>query len=122
MSSDDGVIEAITNARHNIALAQGWAGNLDYKTFRDDVMRRYAIQYAFIVIGEALKDIPRPLLELHGPDIPWRKVVGFRDWLAHTYDDLPDPRIIGTLREDLPSLDRVLVRILEHFETQKSRK
>ncbi len=117
MSSDRIITHAIIIARHNIALVRDWARSIDYKSFGQDVMRRYAVQYAFIVIGEALKDIPRSLLEKYGPNIPWNQVIGFRNWLSHTYDDLPDPRIMGTINQDLPALDAILQKMLADFDS-----
>jgi uncharacterized protein with HEPN domain len=117
MSSDKDMPHAIITARHNIALIQQWWHGISYDDFKNDIMRRYAIQYAFISIGECIEDISRDSLLQAGPEIPWRKITGFRDWLAHTYDDLPDSRIIETI-DDLPSVDAALVKLLNILEVK----
>ena len=36
------------------------------------------------IIGEAAKHVPEEV-RLKIPTVEWRKVAGFRDWLAHAY-------------------------------------
>ena len=38
-------------------------------------------------------------------------IAGFRNALAHTYEDILDERVILTIREDLPVLDAALVAV-----------
>jgi len=108
MSSDPGGKTglAILSARDNIRLIQSWAGERDLVALKGDVLRRYAIERAFMAIDQAMKDIPAPLLERHA--IPAAMIAGFRNALAHTYDDILDERVILTIRDDLPSLDAAL--------------
>jgi uncharacterized protein with HEPN domain len=111
MSSDNLVEMAVASIRADIERVRIWGAGRSHEDLLVDVMRRYAIERAFIAIGEALRDIPQTLLEGQAPDIPWRQITGFRNWLAHAYDDAPDKRIIETINVDLPLLDRVLAGI-----------
>lgn len=47
----------------------------------------------------------------HG--IPAGMIAGFRNALAHTYDDILDERVILTIRNDLPELDHALGAMLK---------
>ncbi len=38
-------------------------------------------------MGEACNRIPENILEKHS-EIPWRQIVGMRNWLAHGYDGI----------------------------------
>ena len=49
------------------------------------------------------------MLDRHG--IPAGMIAGFRNALAHTYEDILDERVILTIREDLPVLDAALVAV-----------
>lgn len=102
---------AILAARENVRLIQLWAADRDLDMLRADTLVRYAIERAFIGIDAAMKDIPASDLAAHG--IPAGMIAGFRNALAHTYDDILDERVILTIREDLPALDAVLAVMLD---------
>lgn len=76
---------------------------------------RYAIERAFIAIASSIRDIPAPLLARH--DVPAGMIAGFRNALAHTYDDILDERAILTIREDLPALDAALSAVASRLPT-----
>lgn len=64
-----------------------------------------------MAIDAAIRDIPAEVLAAY--DIPAKMIAGFRNVLAHTYDDIVDERVMLTIRDDLPALDAALARILE---------
>jgi uncharacterized protein with HEPN domain len=99
-------IAAIESARENIALIRKWAEGRDLATLKSDTIVRYAIERAFIAIASAVRDIPEDLLSAYA--IPAGMIAGFRNVLAHTYDDIMDERVILTIRDDLPALDAAL--------------
>lgn len=53
---------------------------------------------------------PADLLARHG--VPANLIAGFRNALAHTYEDILDERVMLTIRDDLPALDAALAGIL----------
>jgi len=55
--------------------------------FIADTKTQYATIYAYQVIGEIAKRLPETFRVAH-PDIDWRKLIGFRDFLAHNYDKI----------------------------------
>ena len=70
-----------------------------------------AVQLRLIEIGEAAKGLSSPLL-LHEPDIPWKQVMGMKDWLTHNYFDVSASIIEATVRNDVPSLVKAVQRLL----------
>lgn len=102
---------AIVAARENIRLIQTWSSGRDLDSLKADTLVRYAIERAFIVIDASIKDISPDMLAAHR--IPAGMIAGFRNALAHTYDDILDERVILTIREDLPALDAALAAMLE---------
>ncbi len=102
---------AITAARENIALIRTWALERTLSELQTNTLVRYAVERAFIAIDAALRDIPTEIIDKYG--LPVRLVAGFRNALAHTYDDVLDERVILTIREDLPILDAQLAAILD---------
>lgn len=109
-SGDRKTRRAVLTARENIRLIREWSpGTLE--AIRADLRTRYAIERAFLAIDAAVRDIPRELAAAHA--IPVDKISGFRNVLAHTYEDLLDERVLLTIEDDLPSLDGALARLLD---------
>jgi len=102
---------AVIEARDNVRLIQEWTVGHDLDAIRADCKTRYAIERAFMAIDAAIRDIPADVLVLYG--IPAKMIAGFRNALAHTYDDILDERVMLTIKDDLPMLDAALARILE---------
>ncbi|MEO7027766.1 MAG: HepT-like ribonuclease domain-containing protein [Caulobacteraceae bacterium] len=107
---------AIVAARENIALIRTWAGAKPLAELRSNTLVRYAVERAFMAIHSALRDIPATVVPTS--ELPTRLIAGFRNALAHTYDDILDERVILTIREDLPALDREFVELLARLENQ----
>jgi uncharacterized protein with HEPN domain len=102
---------AVIEARDNVRLIQEWSAGHDLDAIRADRKTRYAIERAFMAIAAAISDIPADVLAAYG--VPVKMIAGFRNALAHTYDDILDERVMLTIKDDLPALDAALARILE---------
>jgi len=70
--------------------------------FMRDVKTQKAVIRSYEVIGEICKRLPGALRE-DNPQIDWRKLITFRDFLAHNYD-LIGLRYVWEAVEDLPHL------------------
>ncbi|MFZ1989530.1 MAG: DUF86 domain-containing protein [Alphaproteobacteria bacterium] len=112
------IAAAIAAARENIALIRGWAAHRSLESLKADTMARYAIERAFIALATAIRDIPSELLASCG--IPASMIAGFRNVLAHTYDDVMDERVILTIKDDLPALDQALAAMARDLSQGKS--
>lgn len=77
----------------------------DEKT-QDAVIRR------FEVMGEAARRLPDAFQEAH-PAIPWRKIVGMRNVLAHEYDDIALEILWDTIENQLGALEESIRPLLE---------
>lgn len=73
-----------------------------------------AVRVRLIEIGEAVKALPRQLLE-HEPAIPWEQVAGLRYRLAHRYFDTSHAILQATVDNDLPELEQAIERLGEHL-------
>lgn len=100
------VVLAILEIRENIKLISTWAAEGDLEAIKSDRKTRYAIERAFMAIDAAIRDIPPGLIDAH--QVPANLIAGFRNALAHTYDDILDERLMLTIAEDLPKLDASL--------------
>lgn len=55
------------------------------------------------LLGEAAKQIPTEVQQRH-PIVPWRRIAGLRDVLAHVYFGLEEDTIWQTIGHSIPAL------------------
>ena len=60
---------------------------IDLTEFQTSKQHRYAVLHALTIIGEAANRLSPELRDTH-PDLPWRRIIGFRHRLVHGYGDL----------------------------------
>lgn len=105
--------QAVYYARLQIERIREWTASLTLEQFQNDQRTRYAVERAFIALGEAVKDLAKTVdLPALDPTGPWNEPARFRDFLAHQYDDQVIPTLMwNTITTDLSALDSALVRI-----------
>jgi uncharacterized protein with HEPN domain len=59
------------------------------------------------LLGEAAKRIPREVRDRHR-DIPWRRIAGLRDVLAHAYFGLEEETVWQAITSSVPALLKLL--------------
>jgi uncharacterized protein with HEPN domain len=72
---------------------------------------RLATERRLEVIGEAARRLSEEFRNAH-PGIPWRKVVGLRNVIAHQYDDVDDTLIWNLATDEIPRLIQWLESVL----------
>ncbi len=78
-------------------------------SFMHDVKTQFAVIRAYEVIGEIAKRLPQSLKDSN-PQVDWRKLIGFRDFLAHNYEEII-LEFVWNAVVDLPNL-RVAIEAL----------
>ncbi len=73
--------------------------------FSNSLMVQDAVIRNFEVIGEVAKRVTEDVKQEH-PQIPWRRVAGFRDVLIHGYDRVDVDEVWTVIERDLPMLRR----------------
>lgn len=69
-----------------------------------------AVMRNFEVIGEAVKHLS-PALRKQYPEVPWRRVAGFRDVLIHNYMGVDLDEVWNVIEKDLPQLEQTVSSI-----------
>lgn len=105
--------QAVYYARLQITRINDWTSPLTLDQFQEDQRTRYAVERAFIALGEAVNELASAVdLKTLDPAGPWSGPASFRDYLAHQYDDQIIPMLIwNTITTDLSTLDDALARI-----------
>lgn len=69
-----------------------------------------AVTRNFEIIGEATKRISARLREAH-PEVPWKRMAGFRDVLIHNYMGTDLNEVWRIIEHDMPGLRSILEKI-----------
>ena len=79
-------------------------GSRDWTLFLSDMQRFCArVLRNLELLGEAAKQIPDAVRDRH-PAVPWRRIAGLRDVLAHAYFGLEDETIWQIVSSSVPAL------------------
>jgi len=84
-----------------------------FEEFDKEKIIRFAVERQLLVIGEAskkLSDNARNQLQ----DIPWKKMIGLRNIIAHEYGEILVERIWRIAIEDIPPLKKKIESTLEN--------
>jgi uncharacterized protein with HEPN domain len=91
--------------------ALGFVTGKTLATFSADRMAKAATERALMIVGEAAGRVSPAFRESH-PEIPWRRIVGLRNVLAHEYGQVVVERIWTLMEGDLPRLAAALERLV----------
>ncbi|WP_411824488.1 DUF86 domain-containing protein [Leptospira sp. 'Mane'] len=68
--------------------------------YKNDILRKRAVERNLEIIGEVVKKIPESIKTLN-PDIEWRQIAGLRDFIAHGYFEIDDDIIWNIVENHL---------------------
>ncbi|NWF67580.1 MAG: DUF86 domain-containing protein [Chloroflexi bacterium] len=94
---------------HYLRLVEQFT-NEGREAFLKDVRTQLAVIRAYEVIGEIVKRLPAEIRDQE-TKIEWRKLAGFRDFLAHNYEEIVLDYIWRAV-EDLPDLKSVIEELI----------
>jgi uncharacterized protein with HEPN domain len=69
----------------------------------EDRQLEMAVSHALQLVGEAARSLPANVTDLH-PEIPWRKIVGMRNFIVHGYRNLDFDTVWTTASIDTADL------------------
>jgi len=96
----------------SIIAIEEYIHELSEDAFYSDRQVQDAVIRRLEIIGEAVKNIDEDFRNKY-PQIPWKKIAGMRDIIAHEYFGVRLDRIWDTVRKDLPDLKNKIRIIME---------
>ena len=107
-------LEDVVEAGERVREATATKAFADYQS---DWLIRAAIERMFEVMGEALARVERADLETVSQITDYRKVIGFRNRIAHNYDDIEDEQVWEIVQAFLPRLLEEVNHLLDDPRT-----
>lgn len=71
---------------------------LDEAALAASQLHRDAVLWSLSIIGEAARRLPTDFCAAH-PQVPWSRMVGFRNVVLHTYENIDASILWATVRE-----------------------
>ena len=87
----------------SIKNAADFTKGMTYEKFFKDTKTTHATVRCLEILGEAAKNIPEHIKEKHS-DIPWKKIIGLRNRVAHEYFGIDLKLVWKIVNEELPIL------------------
>jgi uncharacterized protein with HEPN domain len=98
-----------------------YVGDITAEAFRADELRTDGILFNLMTIGEAAKHIP-PDIRALSPEITWREIGRFRDFVVHHYFSLDMNEIWDIVHVDLPPLKVAVEKLLHDLQEDENSK
>lgn len=95
---------------------QEYLGTMDFRHFKMNYLVVDAIIRNFEILGEASKNIPTAIKNKY-PEIPWRKMYGLRNLIAHEYFGIDYEMIWEIAKNNLPQNRKDLEELLVKEKT-----
>ncbi|CAN5516848.1 hypothetical protein BH23BAC1_BH23BAC1_47650 [soil metagenome] len=103
--------ERVEHILEAIQLIRSFVYGVDESVFVADVKTQSAVQYQFLIIGEAIRHIDDDILA--GYDYPWHIPKSFRNFIIHEYHGILLERIFYAT-QDLDELEKQIRLILKN--------
>ena len=98
---------------------QEFVEGMDFDDFVRDDKTSSAVVNKFEIIGEAVKNLPKFIVEKY-PQAPWKDMAGMRDRLIHAYFKI-DYRIVwDTIEDKIPEVKSLITQILNDLEEKNN--
>ena len=100
----------IEDILESIELIEDYISDMIEEEFYKNHQTQDAVLRRLEIMGEAVKNIPQEFRDEY-PDIPWRKIAGFRDVLIHGYFGVNLRRVWKVVDEDISLLKKEIIKV-----------
>lgn len=97
-----------------IESIEQYFSNARFTNIRNDEIFTDALARQLGIIGEATTRITQKFRDQH-PELPYRKMIGMRNFLIHEYEKTERKIIFDTCEKNLPPLKEAIQKILQEL-------
>jgi len=87
----------------------------------DDDNLTAILSWHLTVIGEATNNLSKGFKEKYKHEIPFREIIGMRNFVVHEYFSVERKSVWDACTEDVPKLKRVLIKILKDEKNKRGK-
>ena|SRR2546428_11938809 len=108
------LVARLIDARDYARLSAGYVRGIDVVSFACDQMRKDAVCFCLLIVGEACNEAAKELSELP-EEIPWRQIKGMRNIIVREYWQIDERIIYNSARNEAEPLADILDRLIKDF-------
>jgi uncharacterized protein with HEPN domain len=108
-------VEDITDSCANILA---WTVGSNLSDYQSNAMLRAAVERSFEIIGEALLRLERNDPDLAARITDYRRIIGFRNRLAHKYEDTDHELVWEIISAYVPALRAETAALLVEIDSE----
>lgn len=109
------VLDRLLDIEKAIEQIEDFCAEHTKASFLENERDQSAVCWQLLAIGEASVKLPVDFRERHA-GIPWKQIIGTRNFLAHGYNVVKPERIWNIVVADLPGLKRDVLELIKSFE------
>jgi uncharacterized protein with HEPN domain len=110
------VLRRLRDIAEALERIRPYCDGLTFEQFSEDSRTVEAVQFNFIVIGEAARHLPDDLVAQH-PGLPWAEMRGLRNIVTHAYFAVSLEILWQTISSDLPPLEPAIQALLDEAKS-----
>jgi uncharacterized protein with HEPN domain len=100
-----------------IGKIRKYTSGMDETAFLSNEIILDACYHNFLVIGEAVKQLPDNLRSQHR-NIPWKSIAGLRDMVAHEYFRVDNRILWSVVQNDLTPLETAVIALQKTLDPE----
>lgn len=107
-------LQYIVDILDSIAHVETYVEGKTIDNFEDEDQLFDSVMMRIQIIGESTSKVSEELKQGY-PDIPWKQIVGLRNFISHDYAYLDARRVWLVIKNDLPKLKSALTDMKTRF-------
>lgn len=105
----------IRDILHSIDLIQMYTKDVSFSEFEKSYDIQDKVHRRLEIIAEAAKKLSEEIRNRY-PQVPWKSIIGLRNIIIHTYDEINETEVWEIVKNNLPQTKQQFVQIKNELE------